>query len=62
MAQTVKSSDFVLGPSCAGWCLGLLVVVVKGIVSIDPLVATVGPEELNYGSQTKGAMILRRED
>jgi hypothetical protein len=37
MAQTVKSSDFVLGSSCAGLYFGLLVVAVKGLVSIDPL-------------------------
>jgi hypothetical protein len=43
-------------------CFGSLVVAVKGIVSIDPLVVTVGPVQLNYGTQPKGAMILRRED
>jgi hypothetical protein len=62
MAQTVKSSDFVLGSSCAGLYFGLLVVAVKGVVSIDPLVITVGPDQLNYGTQPEGAMILRRED
>jgi hypothetical protein len=46
MAQTVKSSDFVLGSSCAGLHFGLLVVAVKGIVSIDPLVIAVGPDVL----------------
>jgi hypothetical protein len=34
----------------------------KGVVSIDPLIITVGPDQLNYGTQPKGAMILRRED
>jgi hypothetical protein len=62
MAQTVKSSDFVLGSSCGGLCVGLLVVAVKGVVSIDPLVIAVGPDQLKYGTQPKGAMILRRED
>jgi hypothetical protein len=62
MAQTVKSFDFVLGSSCAGLYFGVLVVAVKGVVSIDPLVITVGPDQLNYGTQPEGAMILRRED
>jgi hypothetical protein len=62
MAQTVKSSDFVLGSSCAGLHFGLVVVAVKGVVSIDPLVITVRPDQLNYGTQPKGAMISRRED
>jgi hypothetical protein len=46
MAQTVKSSDFVLGSSCAGLHFGLLVVSVKCVVSIDPLVIAVGPDQL----------------
>jgi hypothetical protein len=50
MAQTVKSSDFVVGTSCACFCLGLLVVAMKGIVSIDPLNVTVGPDQLNSGT------------
>jgi hypothetical protein len=54
MARTVKSSDFVFGPSCEGLCLGLLVVAVNCIVSIDPLVVTVGPGQLSYGTQPKG--------
>jgi hypothetical protein len=62
MAQAVKSSDFVAGPSCAGLSLGLLVVAMKGIVAIDPLVVPVGPGQLNYGTEPKGATILRRED
>jgi hypothetical protein len=62
MAQTVRSSDFVLGSSCASLQFGLLVVAEKGVVSIDPLVLAVGPDQLNYGTQPKGAMILRRED
>jgi hypothetical protein len=62
MAQTVESSDILLGSSCAGFCFGWLVVAVKGVVSIDPLVITVGPDQLNYVTQPKGAMILRRED
>jgi hypothetical protein len=37
-----------------------MVVAMKGIVSIDPLVVTVGPDQLNYGTQPKGALILRR--
>jgi hypothetical protein len=45
-AQTVKSSDIVVGPSYTGLCLGLLVVAMKGIVSIDPLVVAVGPDQL----------------
>jgi hypothetical protein len=56
-----KSSDFVLGSSCAGLYFGLLVVAVEGVVSIDPLVITVGPDQLNYGTQPEGAMILRRD-
>jgi hypothetical protein len=40
---------------------GLLVVAVKGAVSIDPLVITVGPDQLNYGTQPKGAMIFGRK-
>jgi hypothetical protein len=62
MAQTVKSSDFVLGSSCAGLYFCLLVVAMKGVVSIDPLVITVGPDQLKYGTQPEGAMISRRED
>jgi hypothetical protein len=62
MVQTVLSSDFVLGSSCAGLHFGLLVVAVKGVVSIDPLVIVVGQDQLNHGTQPKGAMILRRED
>jgi hypothetical protein len=62
MAQTEKSSDFVLGSRCAALCLGLRVVALKGIVSIDPLVIVVGPGQLIYGTQPKGAMILRRVD
>jgi hypothetical protein len=42
MAQTVRGSDFVVGPSYTGMFLGLLVVAMKGIVAIDPLVVTVG--------------------
>jgi hypothetical protein len=34
----------------------------KCVVSIDPLVITVGPDQLYYGTQPKGATILRRED
>jgi hypothetical protein len=34
----------------------------KGNVSIDPLVVTVGPDQLNSGTQPRGAMILRREE
>jgi hypothetical protein len=45
MAQTVKSSDFVLGSSCSGMSFGLLVVAMKGIVPIDPLVVTVGTDQ-----------------
>jgi hypothetical protein len=44
-----KSSD---GANCKELCF----------VSLDPLVVTVGPDQLNYGTQPKGAMILRRED
>jgi Na+/melibiose symporter-like transporter len=62
MAQTVESSDIVLGSSCAGLHFGLLVVALKGVASIDPLVITVGLDQLNYGTQPKGAMISRRED
>jgi hypothetical protein len=62
MAQTVKSSDFVLGSSCAGLYFGLLVVAMKGVVSIDQVVVTGGPDQLNYGTQPTCAMILRRED
>jgi hypothetical protein len=62
MAQTVKSSDFVLGSSCASLYFGVLAVAVTGVASIDPLVITVGPDQLNYGTQPKGVMILRREN
>jgi hypothetical protein len=37
-------------------------VAVKGVVSIDPLLITVGPDQLNNRTQPKGAMISRRED
>jgi hypothetical protein len=50
MAQTVNSSDFVLGSSCAGLYFGLLVVAVKSVDSIDPLVTTVGPDQLIDGT------------
>jgi hypothetical protein len=62
MAQTVKSSDFVLVSSCAGLCFGLLVVAVKGVVSIDPLAIAVDQDQFDYGTQPKGAIILRHED
>jgi hypothetical protein len=55
-------SDFVVGPNFAGLCLGLLVVAMKGIASIDPVVVKVCPDQLNYGTQPKGAVIVRRED
>jgi hypothetical protein len=61
MAQTVKSSEFVVDPSYAGSCLSLLVVAIKGIVSIDRLVDTTCPHQLNYGTHPKCAMILRRQ-
>jgi hypothetical protein len=51
-----------LGSFCAGLHFGLLVLAVKGVVTIDPLVIIVGPDQLNYGTQPKGAMISRRED
>jgi hypothetical protein len=57
ISQTVQSSDFVSGPSCAGLCLGFLVVAMKGIVSIDPLVVTLGPGQLKYGTQPKVARL-----
>jgi hypothetical protein len=59
---SLSRSDFVLGSSCAGLYFGLLAVAMTGVVSIDPLVVTVGPDQLNYGTQPKGAMILRRVD
>jgi hypothetical protein len=62
MAQTVKSSDFVLVSSCAGLCFGLLVVAVKGVVSIDPLAITVDQDQFDCGTQPKGAIVLRHED
>jgi hypothetical protein len=62
MAQTVKSSDFALGSICAGLYFGLLVVAVKGVVSIDPLFITVSPDQLNCGPQPMGAMTSRREE
>jgi hypothetical protein len=37
-------------------------VAVKGVVSIDLLVITVGPDQLRYGTQPKRARILIRED
>jgi hypothetical protein len=37
MAKTIQSSDFAVDPSFASLCLGLLVVAMKGFVSIDPL-------------------------
>jgi hypothetical protein len=37
-------------------------VAVKGVVSIDPLVIEVGSDQLNYGTQPKGPMNMRRED
>jgi hypothetical protein len=46
----------------SGLVFGLLVVAVKGVVSIDQLVITVGPDQLNYGAQPKGVMISRCED
>jgi hypothetical protein len=61
MAQTVKRFDFVLGSSCAGLYFGLLVVALKGVVTIDPVVITVGPDQLNYETQPEGAMTLRCE-
>jgi hypothetical protein len=51
-----KGSDFILG-----LYFGLLVVALKGVVSIDPLVIAVGPDQLNYETQPQVAMILRRE-
>jgi hypothetical protein len=62
MTQTVKSSDFVLGSSHVGLYFGLLVVALKGVFSIDPVVIAVGPDQLNYETQPKGAMTLRCED
>jgi hypothetical protein len=51
MEQTVKSSNLVVCSCNAGLYLGLLVVVMKGIVSIDPLVITMDPDQLNYGTR-----------
>jgi hypothetical protein len=39
-----------------------MVPIPKGVVSIDPLVITVGPDQLKYGTQPEGAMISRCED
>jgi hypothetical protein len=62
VAQIVKSSDFVLGPSHSDLGAGLLVLVIKGVVAIDPLVSAMGPGQLNDGTQSTSPMILKCED
>jgi hypothetical protein len=54
VATYIKKISIVLGSSCAGLYFGLLVVAVKGVVSIDPFVITVGPDQLNLWNSTKG--------
>jgi hypothetical protein len=44
VAQIVKSSVFKVGPIHSGLGPDLLVVAMKGVVAIDPLVISVGPE------------------
>jgi hypothetical protein len=61
MAQTIKSSDFVLGStgSCAGLHFWFAGCGREGrCFSIDPLVIAVGPDQLNYGTQPKGAILF----
>jgi hypothetical protein len=51
-----------VGPNYAGLCVGLLVKAMKGIASIEPVVVKVCLDQLNYGTQPKSTVIVRREN